>query len=45
MLEAIALRRLADAEDHVGAVVFLASKEGDYITGCTIDTSGGRVML
>jgi len=45
MLGSIALRRLAEAEDHVGAVIFLASKEAGYITGCTIDTSGGRVML
>lgn len=45
MLNAVALRRLAEVEDHVGAVVFLASKEADYITGCTIDTSGGRIMV
>ncbi len=45
MLGAIALRRLAEAEDHVGSVVFLASAEADYVTGCTIDTSGGRVMM
>jgi 3-oxoacyl-[acyl-carrier protein] reductase len=45
MLGAIALRRLAEAEDHVGAVRFLASPEADYVTGCTIDTSGGRVMI
>jgi len=45
MLGAIALRRLAEAEDHAGAVVFLASEEADYITGCTLDTSGGRVMM
>jgi 3-oxoacyl-[acyl-carrier protein] reductase len=45
MLGAIALRRLAEAEDHVGAVTFLASAESEYVTGCTIDTSGGRVMM
>jgi NAD(P)-dependent dehydrogenase (short-subunit alcohol dehydrogenase family) len=37
--------RIADVEDQVGAVLFLASDDAAYITGATIDIAGGKVML
>jgi NAD(P)-dependent dehydrogenase (short-subunit alcohol dehydrogenase family) len=37
--------RIADPADQVGAVLFLASDAATYITGATIDVSGGKVML
>ena len=40
--EAIPLRRLAQPEDQAKVVVFLASEDADYVTGVTIDVSGGR---
>ena len=38
----IPMRRLGRPEDQANAVAFLASAESDYITGVTIDVSGGR---
>lgn len=38
----IPMRRLGRPEDQANAVAFLASGESDYITGMTIDVSGGR---
>lgn len=38
------LRRLGTAEDIVGAVLFLASDEADFITGEIILVDGGRAM-
>jgi len=37
--------RLAEPEDIVGVIAFLASDESRYITGATIDVNGGRLML
>ena len=37
--------RIAEAGEQAGIVVFLASDEAGYITGATIDVSGGKVML
>lgn len=39
-----ALRRLETPEDVVGAAVFLASGDSDFITGQTIVVDGGAVM-
>ena len=38
------LRRLAKAEDIVGAVIFLCSDTADFMTGQTILVDGGRAM-
>lgn len=38
------LRRLGVPEDLVGALVFLASDESDFITGQTLVVDGGRYM-
>ncbi|MDA8335059.1 MAG: 3-oxoacyl-ACP reductase FabG [Peptococcaceae bacterium] len=38
------LKRLGTPEDVVGAVLFLASEESDFVTGQTILVDGGRVM-
>ncbi|HTG33501.1 MAG TPA: 3-oxoacyl-[acyl-carrier-protein] reductase [Thermoanaerobaculia bacterium] len=38
---AIALKRLGSADDVAWAVLFLASQEGGYITGHTLNVSGG----
>ncbi len=40
----IPMGRLASPEDHVGAVLFLASDAAAYVTGAGIDTNGGMYM-
>ncbi len=42
--KAIPLRRIAKPEDIVGAIVFLASEDADYITGQVFSVSGGLTM-
>lgn len=37
--------RLAEPEDIVGTIAFLASDDAAYVTGTTIDVNGGRLML
>lgn len=44
MLTKIPLGRAGSAKDVAGAVVFLASKEADYITGQVIHVNGGMYM-
>ena len=41
-METIPLRRPAQPEDQAKVIAFLASADADYVTGVTIDTSGGR---
>ena len=43
-LREIVLGRTGTAEDVAGAVLFLASSLGDYVTGATIDVNGGLYM-
>lgn len=42
MLDAIPLGRLAEPQEVAAVAVFLASDASRYITGATIDVSGGR---
>ncbi len=44
LIARIPCNRLGDAEDCVGAVVFLASAESDYVTGATIYVDGGLLL-
>ena len=43
-LARIPLGRVADPSEIADVVVFLASARADYITGATIDVSGGMIM-
>jgi NAD(P)-dependent dehydrogenase (short-subunit alcohol dehydrogenase family) len=42
-VEGIPLRRMAEAVDQARVIGFLASSDADYVTGQTIDVSGGLV--
>ena len=44
MVDAIPMKRLGQPEDHVGATLFLASEHAAYMTGATINISGGFLM-
>ncbi|MES2183618.1 MAG: SDR family NAD(P)-dependent oxidoreductase [Pseudomonadota bacterium] len=41
----VPLRRLATVDDHVNAMLYLASDGAGFVTGVALDTNGGRVML
>ncbi len=43
-LRRIPLRRIADPSEVAAAVVFLCSNQSDYITGATLDVTGGMLM-
>jgi NAD(P)-dependent dehydrogenase (short-subunit alcohol dehydrogenase family) len=43
--EGVPLGRIGEPEDIAGAVIFLASKAGSYVTGTTIYVDGGRSFL
>ena len=43
-LSRIPLNRVAEPEDVANAVVFLASAASDYMTGTTLDITGGMMM-
>ena len=42
ILANIPLGRLPQAEDQAGVICFLASKDADFVTGVTIDVTGGQ---
>jgi NAD(P)-dependent dehydrogenase (short-subunit alcohol dehydrogenase family) len=42
-IEKIPLRRMAEPIDQAKVICFLASTDSDYVTGQTIDVSGGLV--
>jgi glucose 1-dehydrogenase len=44
LLARIPWNRLGNAEDCVGAAIFLASSESDYVTGATIYVDGGLLL-
>ncbi len=44
MTDQIPLGRVADASEIASVIVFLASDEGQYITGATLDVNGGIRM-
>jgi 3-oxoacyl-[acyl-carrier protein] reductase len=37
--------RLAEIEEQVAPILFLASAEASYINGATLDVNGGRIMM
>ena len=43
-IKRIPLGRIADPEEVASSVVFLSSEKADYITGATLDVSGGLLM-
>ncbi|MBB4663265.1 SDR family NAD(P)-dependent oxidoreductase [Conexibacter arvalis] len=43
-VEKIPLARFAQPKELAGAVVFLASRHASYVTGATLDVSGGLLM-
>lgn len=45
IIESTPLKRVGEAEDIMGVVVFLASDASNYITGQTICLDGGRTIL
>lgn len=45
MLERIPVGRFGDPVDVAGCVIFLASKEGGYLTGQTMHVNGGMAMV
>ena len=40
-IERVPLRRMAEASDQAKVICFLASSDADYVTGLTIDVTGG----
>ena len=44
LLAPLVIKRVGGAEDIVGAILFLASRDASYITGATIDINGGSLM-
>jgi glucose 1-dehydrogenase len=45
LLTQIPMKRIGEPEDIVGAAVFLASPESNYVTGTTIYVDGGLLLL
>ncbi len=45
LLGQIPMKRIGDPEDIIGAAVFLASAESNYVTGTTIYVDGGLLLL
>jgi NAD(P)-dependent dehydrogenase (short-subunit alcohol dehydrogenase family) len=44
VLNKIPWKRIGEAEDIVGAAVFLSSSESDYVTGSTLYADGGMLL-
>ena len=44
MLNLVPRRRLGKAQDIVGAVLYLASEAGSFVTGAVIPVSGGMTL-
>jgi D-sorbitol dehydrogenase (acceptor) len=42
--EAVPFGRMGRPEDHVGAAIFLASPESDYVVAQTFNVDGGNWM-
>ena len=42
IIDQIPLGRLSKPEDQAKVIAFLASEDANYVTGVTIDTSGGK---
>ncbi len=40
-IEKVPLKRIATARDQAGVIAFLLSSDADFVTGLTIDVSGG----
>ena len=43
-VDSVPMKRVGTPEDVAGLVTFLASDDASYITGQTINVSGGRIM-
>ena len=43
--EVTPIGRMAEPDEQAGIIVFLCSDAASYITGATIDVSGGKVMM
>jgi len=41
-VERVPLRRVAEPEDQARVICFLASRDADFVTGLTIDVTGGQ---
>jgi NAD(P)-dependent dehydrogenase (short-subunit alcohol dehydrogenase family) len=41
-IERVPLRRIAEAADQAKVICFLASSDADFVTGVTIDVTGGQ---
>jgi len=41
-VERVPLRRIAEPEDQARVICFLASRDADFVTGLTIDVTGGQ---
>jgi len=41
-IERVPLRRIAEPQDQARVICFLASSDADFVTGVTIDVTGGQ---
>ena len=44
MIDATAMRRIGEPEEVAAAIAFLASDDASYVTGQTLNVSGGLSM-